>query len=57
MATVTAQKAKPTSAKVAKPKKGPVSNVYVYKGIDRKGNKIQGEMNGISSAIVKAQLL
>ena len=57
MATVTAQKAKPTSAKVAKHKKGPVSNVYVYKGIDRKGNKIQGEMNGISSAIVKAQLL
>ena len=57
MATVTAQKAKPASAKVAKPKKGPVSNVYVYKGIDRKGNKIQGEMNGISSAIVKAQLL
>lgn len=56
MATVTAQKTKPSRAKAAAPKTS-VSNVYIYKGIDKKGNKIQGEINGISTAIVKAQLL
>lgn len=56
MATVTAQKTKSPRAKAAAPKTT-VSNVYIYKGIDKKGNKIQGEINGISTAIVKAQLL
>ncbi|MGB3611151.1 MAG: type II secretion system F family protein [Cellvibrio sp.] len=56
MATVTAQKTKAPRAKAAAPKTT-VSNVYIYKGIDKKGNKIQGEINGISTAIVKAQLL
>lgn len=56
MATVTAQKTK-TATKAAKPKLSQVSKVYVYKGTDKKGNKIQGEINGISPAIVKAQLL
>lgn len=56
MATVTAQKAKATTSK-APAKKTTVSNVYIYKGTDKKGNKIQGEMNGISPAVVKAQLL
>ncbi|GAB2197125.1 type II secretion system F family protein [Sessilibacter sp. MAH4] len=31
-------------------------SVFVYKGVDRKGNKIQGEVKGSSSALVKAQL-
>lgn len=53
--TVTAQKTK-AGAK-AKPKAVSTSNVYIYKGVDKKGNKIQGEINGISPAIVKAQLL
>lgn len=57
MATVTAQKAKPTARAKAKPKASSTSNVYVYKGVDKKGSKIQGEINGISPAIVKAQLL
>lgn len=57
MATVTAQKAKPAARAKAKAKASSTSNVYVYKGVDKKGNKIQGEINGISPAIVKAQLL
>jgi len=58
MATVTAQKTKTAGKpKPAPAKKTAVSNVYAYKGIDKKGNKIQGEMNGASAAIVKAQLL
>ena len=30
---------------------------FVYKGIDKKGNKVQGELEGNSAALVKAQLL
>ncbi len=33
------------------------SEVFLYKGVDRKGKKIEGEMSGTSSAIIKAQLL
>ncbi len=33
------------------------SALFVYKGVDKKGKKIEGEMSGTSSAIVKAQLL
>jgi len=29
---------------------------YIYKGVDSKGAKVQGEMNGASPALVKAQL-
>src|SRR5690554_1438399 len=57
MATVTAQKTKTITRKAAAPKKTAVSSIYVYKGTDRKGNKIQGEVNGTSQAIVKAHLL
>lgn len=32
-------------------------SVFVYKGIDRKGNKISGELDGSSAALVKAQLM
>lgn len=57
MATITAQKSKAAASKAAPTKKVVVSNVYVYKGTDKRGNKIQGEINGTSPAIVKAQLL
>lgn len=30
---------------------------FVYKGVDRKGKKVEGEMTGTTSATVKAQLL
>lgn len=33
------------------------AEVFVYKGTDKKGDKIHGEISGSSSAIVKAQLL
>lgn len=33
------------------------SEVFVYKGIDKRGNKVSGEVNSASSAIAKAQLL
>lgn len=52
--TKTASAAK--SKTVSKPKPVPTTNTYVYKGIDKKGNKIQGEMNGGSPTIVKALL-
>lgn len=32
------------------------STVFIYKGVDRKGNKVEGELNGASQALVKAQL-
>ncbi len=54
MATATAQKKAP--ARKAKPK-GPTTSTYVYKGLDKKGNKIQGELDGNSPALIKAQLL
>lgn len=44
-------KPKPTVKKTT-----PVTNTYVYKGVDKKGNKIQGEMNGTSPTIVKTLL-
>lgn len=53
--SVTAQKAKPTKA--SSKAKTVTSSTYIYKGVDKKGNKIQGEMNGVSPALVKAQLL
>ena len=33
------------------------TQVFVYKGVDRKGTKIEGEISGTNTAIVKAQLL
>lgn len=44
------------SKAAAKPKQIATSNTYVYKGIDKKGNKIQGEINGGSPTIVKTLL-
>jgi type IV pilus assembly protein PilC len=54
MATVSATKSK--SAGAAKTKQVATTNTYVYKGVDKKGGKIQGEANGASPAIVKALL-
>lgn len=52
MATsVTTQKAK------APVKTGPVTNTYVYKGVDKKGTQVQGEINSSSPALAKAQLM
>jgi type IV pilus assembly protein PilC len=54
--------AKTTSASAArakattKAKQMPTTNTYVYKGVDKKGNKIQGEINGGSPTIVKTLL-
>lgn len=33
------------------------SKTFIYKGVDKKGKKIQGEMSGGSAALVKAQLI
>jgi type IV pilus assembly protein PilC len=33
------------------------ASVFVYKGVDKKGNKIQGEVKGTTTALVRAQLL
>ncbi|WP_323815324.1 type II secretion system F family protein [Cellvibrio sp. NN19] len=50
-ATATKSKAAATRAKQT-----PTINTYVYKGVDKKGNKIQGEINGGSPTIVKTLL-
>ncbi len=33
------------------------NTVFVYKGVDKKGTKVEGEVSGASSALVKAQLI
>lgn len=45
-----------TKAAAVKAKQVPTTNTYVYKGIDKRGNKIQGEINGGSPTIVKTLL-
>src|SRR5690606_37961176 len=52
-ASASATKAKTAAAKA---KQIPTTNAYVYKGVDKKGNKIQGEINGGSPTIVKTLL-
>lgn len=43
-------------ATAARAKQVPTINTYVYKGVDKRGNKIQGEINGGSPTIVKTLL-
>lgn len=60
MATVTTSKSKASTASKSSAgakAKTATSNTYVWKGLDKKGGKIQGEMNGASPAIVKALLI
>lgn len=33
------------------------TSVFIYKGVDKKGHKVQSEISGTSAALVKAQLL
>lgn len=33
------------------------SDVFIYKGVDKKGNKVEGEIRGQSTALVRAQLI
>ncbi len=33
------------------------SQIFAYKGVDKKGKKVEGEMSGTTSALVKAQLI
>ena len=54
MATISATKSKTPAAKKTATS---ITNTYVYKGVDKRGNKLQGEINGVSPAIVKAQLM
>lgn len=57
MALASSTKTSTPKAKAAtKPKQIATSNTYTYKGVDKKGNKIQGEMNGVSPTIVKTLL-
>jgi type IV pilus assembly protein PilC len=56
--TTTTKTTSPASkAKAAtKTKQIPTTNTYIYKGLDKKGNKIQGEINGGSPTIVRTIL-
>ena len=56
MATVSASKTAAKGKSTAIKAKQATTNTYVYKGLDKKGSKIQGEINGGSPAIVKALL-
>lgn len=58
MALTTTTKAANTGKNkvAARPKQIATTNTYVYKGVDKKGNKIQGEMNGGSPTIVRTLL-
>lgn len=40
----------------AKPKKEEKQTVFVWEGKDRKGNKVKGEISGVNTALIKAQL-
>jgi type IV pilus assembly protein PilC len=55
MATITSSssKAKPATAKT----KTVTSHTFAWKGLDKRGNKITGEINGASPALVKALLI
>ncbi len=58
MATVSAQKSKAAGKSTSAGKaKANLTNTYIWKGVDKKGGKIQGEINGTSPAIVKALLV
>jgi type IV pilus assembly protein PilC len=54
MASVTTQKSKLSAAPV---KASVVTSTYAYRGVDKKGTKVQGEINSSSPALAKAQLL
>jgi type IV pilus assembly protein PilC len=58
MALTTTSKSASVVNKASKPKTKSVAttNTYTYKGVDKKGNKIQGEINGGSPTIVKTLL-
>lgn len=60
MALASTTKSTSASAKqkavAVKAKQVPTTNTYVYKGVDKKGNKIQGEINGASPTIAKTLL-
>lgn len=45
-----------TKASSIKAQTSAVSSTYTYKGVDKKGNKIQGEINSTSPSLAKAQL-
>jgi len=49
--SATTQKAKAPAKSVS------VTNTYVYKGVDKKGTQVQGEINSSSPALAKAQLM
>lgn len=54
----TTKSAAPTKTRSsnAKMKQVPTTNTYIYRGVDKKGNKIQGEINGSTPTIVKTLL-
>lgn len=61
MATTMASKSKASSAaknkSAANAQRVSTVNTYTWKGLDKKGGKLQGEMSGASPAIVKALLI
>ena len=58
MATsITTTKPKAAPKKAGANKTTASTSIFVYKGRDKKGNKVESEITGGSAALVKAQLL
>ena len=57
MAIATAPSTKAKSSTGIKAKTTAISNTYSYKGVDKRGTKVQGEINSTSPALAKAQLM
>ncbi len=53
---VAAKKASSDAKQKSKAKKAPKISTFTYSGVDKKGNKVSGEISADSSAIAKAQL-
>ena len=56
LASTTKSTSSTAKTKAAVKAKVPTTNTYVYKGVDKRGNKMQGEISGGSPTIVKALL-
>jgi len=56
MALTTTSKPASKTKTLSKQKSIATTNTYIYKGVDKKGNKIQGEINGGSPTIVRTIL-
>lgn len=56
MAIATPKKTSSNTRTTIKPKSAPQVHTFIYKGSDRRGNKVQGEISGTNPSAIKSQL-